>query len=427
MAGGLLEYIAQQAAILGTPFGGFLLAYLASRRCGFGVRGFYYNQRPTHTDEDAFAIDFTRYRRFVPYDNELGGTPVLAVRDGLVVRVSAGSVVGHPDVPNLVHVAHLDPANPNDTDRFRSIYLHLAGPFLIDVSEMMPVIVGQRLGLMDDTGNSLLHHLHFSMHDRNLPHPSVSYGRSVRPTPMSNVRLEDGNSGTCLRSNNVERFPGLNFVPEVVSFGSVPIGEVRTRTVVAQNSTGADVDVSFPASTNPAPFRWEAFSGTLPNDSQMSIAIKFHSASNQIVFGTLTVTSTTPGSPHEVSLLGKGPGGFEPQPDPLEPLPSIEFVPASINFGTVLPGLVRTKTLRISNPTAAPIDVAFPAAPAPSPFDWAAFGGSLAKGEKRDFTLRFSPTSSTISQTTLVVTSTVPGSPHSVVVKGKGAGGFDPP
>jgi hypothetical protein len=132
--------------------------------------------------------------------------------------------------------------------RFRSRYLHLAGPFQIPVSEMMPVITGQRLGLMDDTGNSVLHHLHFSIHDRTLPHPDVSYGRSVRPSPLSGVTLGNGASGRCVRSTNLERVPGLNFKPRVISFGAVAVGDIRTRILTIENTAGAPVTASFPAS-----------------------------------------------------------------------------------------------------------------------------------------------------------------------------------
>lgn len=205
-AGGLTQFIGQQAAVLaGGLIGGSLLAlYFASNDCGFGPRGFYYNQGSTHDEEDAFAIDFTRYRRYVPYDNESGGTPVLAARSGIVRRVSAGSPSGDSSASNTVEIEHADPANPADLSRFRSRYLHMEGPWRILVSEMMPVYTGNRLGRMDDTGNSILDHLHFSVHDRNLPYPGVPYGASVRPTPMSGVRLEDGDSGTCVCSTNVE-------------------------------------------------------------------------------------------------------------------------------------------------------------------------------------------------------------------------------
>ena len=205
-AGGLTPYIVEQAAVLagGLIGGGLLALYFAQSRCGFGPRGFYYNQGSTHDEEDAFAIDFTRYRQYVPYDPESGGTPVLAARSGIVHSVRAGTPSGDSSASNTVEIEHADPANPADTSRFRSRYLHLEGPFKIPVSVMMPIFVGNRLGRMDDTGNSILDHLHFSIHDRKIPYPNVSYGASVRPTPLSGVRLEDGDSGTCVRSTNVE-------------------------------------------------------------------------------------------------------------------------------------------------------------------------------------------------------------------------------
>ncbi|MFN8061237.1 MAG: M23 family metallopeptidase [Vicinamibacterales bacterium] len=205
-AGGLTEYIVEQAAVLegGLLGGGLLALYLSRSACGFGPRGFYYNQGSTHDEEDAFAIDFTRYRQYVPYDPESGGTPVLAARAGIVQSVRAGTPSGDSSASNTVEIVHADPFNPSDATRFRSRYLHLEGPFRISVSMGMAVFTGNRLGRMDDTGNSVLDHLHFSIHDRQLPHPNVSYGASVRPTPLNGVRLEDGDSGACVRSSNIE-------------------------------------------------------------------------------------------------------------------------------------------------------------------------------------------------------------------------------
>jgi hypothetical protein len=82
---------------------------------------------------------------------------------------------------------------------------------------MMPIFVGNRIGLMDDTGNSVLDHLHFSIHDRNIPFPNAPSGASVRPTPMNGIRLEDGDSGTCVRSTNVE-YTGEKPMKEVTAF-----------------------------------------------------------------------------------------------------------------------------------------------------------------------------------------------------------------
>ena len=219
MAGGLTQYIGQQAAIIAAGWlgGGLLALYFASSRCGFGPRGFYYNQWPTHDEDEAFAIDFSRYRQYVPYDNESGGTPVLAVRAGIVNSVRAGTPSGDSSASNTVEIEHADPGNPSDQIRFRSRYLHMEGPFKITVSPMMPIFLGNRIGLMDDTGNSIMDHLHFSIHDRAIPHPNASYGASVRPTPMSGVTLEDGDSGTCVRSTNVE-YRGERPMKEVTTF-----------------------------------------------------------------------------------------------------------------------------------------------------------------------------------------------------------------
>jgi tetratricopeptide (TPR) repeat protein len=206
-AGGLTQFIVEQAAVIagGVIFGGLLAFNFSRSCCGFGPRGFYYNQGSTHDEEDAFAIDFTRYRQYVPYDPESGGTPVLAARAGVVSLALAGTPSGDSSASNTVHIVHPDPANPSDANRFTTRYLHLEGPFKLSVSAMMPIFEGNRLGRMDDTGNSVLNHLHFSIHDRNLPHPNVPYGMSVRPTPLSGVRLEDGDSGACVRSTNIER------------------------------------------------------------------------------------------------------------------------------------------------------------------------------------------------------------------------------
>jgi hypothetical protein len=220
-AGGLWRYVEEQALIVGAGFlgGGLIALGLSSDDCGFGPRGYYYNTGPTHDGDEAFAIDFTRYKQWVPYDNLSGGTPVLAARDGIVRFVAAGTPSGDSSASNTVEISHADPANPVDLTRFTSRYLHMEGPFKILVSAMMPVFVGNRLGLMDDTGNSVLDHLHFCIHDRQIPFPGVDIGGSVRPTPMSGVTLEDGDDGTCVRSTNVE------------IVGEKPVKEISTYAV----------------------------------------------------------------------------------------------------------------------------------------------------------------------------------------------------
>ena len=218
-AGGLFEYIAEQAGVvLAWPFSGLVALGLASANCcGWGPRGYYYNTGPTHDEEDAFAIDFTRYRRFVPYDNESGGTPVLAVHEGIASFVRAGISSGNSSTDNRVEIQHADPDNTSDLTRFTSKYLHLEGPFRVPVSTGMSIRLGTRLGFMDDTGNSVLDHLHFSIHDRQLTYPGAPEGRSVRPSPMSGHTLGDSNSNKCIKSNNID-YTGENAVLYPESF-----------------------------------------------------------------------------------------------------------------------------------------------------------------------------------------------------------------
>lgn len=258
-AGGLWEYVIQQALVAGGGLiGGFLIAegLSASSCCGWGPRGYYYNSGPTHDKQDAFAIDFTRYRRFVPYDNESGGTPVLAVREGVVKEVCAGVNSGDSSTANIVKIEHLDPDNPGDTNRFTSKYLHLEGPFKIPVSEGMSIRVGTRLGLMDDTGNSVLDHLHFSIHDRQLTYPGVPEGRSVRPTPMSGHNLGDSDSNKCVKSDNIEyngsnkiiypsSFVGQNWLltPVALAANEAPLRSIEEQKWMLVLSGVANIDI----------------------------------------------------------------------------------------------------------------------------------------------------------------------------------------
>jgi murein DD-endopeptidase MepM/ murein hydrolase activator NlpD len=210
-AGGLEDFALKSAAVLAAGiFGPIVAEGFSLQDCGYGTRGFYYNEGPTHQDEDAFAIDFTRYRRGVPFDNESGGTPVLAAADGLVVTACGGTSSGDDSASNTVEIQHPDPTNGQP--RFLSRYLHLAGPNLLSVSMGMAIATGERVGLMNDTGNSALDHLHFSIHDQNVPFPGagsacsgITRGTSVRPTPIDGEILADSDSGKCVLSSNLER------------------------------------------------------------------------------------------------------------------------------------------------------------------------------------------------------------------------------
>lgn len=67
--------------------------------CGFGVWGFYYNQSG-HSGNQAFAIDFTRNVRGVPWADSSGGNPALSVFAGLVNTTQCSFASGDPNIGN---------------------------------------------------------------------------------------------------------------------------------------------------------------------------------------------------------------------------------------------------------------------------------------------------------------------------------------
>ena len=196
MAGGLSRFRRRAARVALVPafFRAFLATFYASRPCGFGTRGFYYNQGSTHQGMEAFAIDFTRYLRGVAFAPRNRGTPVLCTHLGVVRSVVSHLPNGALADANLVHVQH----EYQDAMRYESRYLHLEGPRRIPVSPNMYIRRGRLLGTIDDTGNSFLHHLHFVVRSID------NHWRSARPTPMANQALTDHDDGKCVCSDTEE-------------------------------------------------------------------------------------------------------------------------------------------------------------------------------------------------------------------------------
>jgi Tetratricopeptide repeat/Peptidase family M23 len=220
-AGGIVGFVAQLAAFaaIAAPAGpfaplvyaGLLAAASLTTPCGFGPGGLYYGQPSTHVGRDTFAIDFSRFVQGVPLLLDAFGKPILAVADGVVTFVRSNIATGDPTIDNQVVIGHMTEievllafliealTGQPVRAKYSSEYLHLAGPGLIPVSVGMFVRQGARLGLLDDTGLSVEHHLHFSLHDRDLP----AAADSVRPTPMDGQTLQDWDDGRCMFSTNV--------------------------------------------------------------------------------------------------------------------------------------------------------------------------------------------------------------------------------
>jgi len=162
--------------------------------CGIGIAGYYYDQGPTHVASNAHskhAIDFS-----IP-GNRAFGHHVLATNDGVVGEVVEKCKNGSNNAANKVGVKHFAEHRCGVFTDFWSRYLHLAGKYKVPVSKGQPVKQGSRLGYMDNSGVSVIHHLHFKI--RNL-----HTGDSIMPTPMDGQSLTASDAGKCITSKNVE-------------------------------------------------------------------------------------------------------------------------------------------------------------------------------------------------------------------------------
>lgn len=103
----------------------------------------------------------------------------------------------------------------------------------------------------------------------------------------------------------------LSFSPTSLNFGSVSIGATRTRTLTIGNSSGVRVTASISASRPGSPFDWPDFTAVLAPGDQRAVAVTFTpNAQGDAPPETLTVTSDAEGSPHLISLKGRGIGNI---------------------------------------------------------------------------------------------------------------------
>jgi hypothetical protein len=219
----------------------------------------------------------------------------------------------------------------------------------------------------------------------------------------------------------------FTITPDLIAFGPVPVGGVATRTIKTRNASGDGVTLSIAPPPPGSPFVWDAFDGTLEVGEERTFEVEFRPTSGAPVGRTLTAISSAPGSPHRISLLGKGPGGFPESPPEPELPHELTFSTKVLTFGSVAIGSENTLTLTIENQTGATVTVSIAAPALSSPFQWKAFNDNLPHATKRGIPVTFRPTTNQIVKGTLTVTSTAFGSPHEIGLLGKGPGGFPVP
>jgi hypothetical protein len=128
--------------------------------------------------------------------------------------------------------------------------------------------------------------------------------------PAGRMAVVFGQGGG-LGAPSLDPIPRLDFATSV-DFGSVPVGDIATRTLTIRNTSEVPATVSLPAAP-PGVFRWDGFDGALACGGTTAIAVEFGPPAQGQARATLGFTSDAAGSPHAVRLMGRGIGGVEPR------------------------------------------------------------------------------------------------------------------
>lgn len=108
----------------------------------------------------------------------------------------------------------------------------------------------------------------------------------------------------------LESKPALN-APNVISFGSVPVGDIAQRTLTLSNPSAVPVTVTLAASQLGV-FRWNGFDGSLQCGANGQVHVNFLPVSEGEASATLSFTSNAQAASHTVKLSGKGTRAQQP-------------------------------------------------------------------------------------------------------------------
>jgi hypothetical protein len=104
----------------------------------------------------------------------------------------------------------------------------------------------------------------------------------------------------------------LDVSPASLSFGLIGIGEASVRSFTISNVGSEPVTVTVPGSPFPSSFGWMGVPATVlpPGGSLPPLTVEFSPLAAGTASGTVSVNSDAQGSPHVVSLSGRGRGGI---------------------------------------------------------------------------------------------------------------------
>jgi hypothetical protein len=137
-------------------------------------------------------------------------------------------------------------------------------------------------------------------------HLDASEG-NIRQSSVWGQQDTDPNGSYALRYSIIELpWAPAVFAPWELSFGTVPVGEVDSRTLRILSTGTADLHLTIAAPHVGSPYHWDPVSTTLPVGSAYDLEIEFAPKGTGPMEITLLIQSDAPGSPAAVAIGGQG-------------------------------------------------------------------------------------------------------------------------
>ena len=173
---------------------------------------------------------------------------------------------------------------------------------------------------------------------------TIGFAPSVSGAEVAGVSFVTDSSpapNTLLLSGNGVLVPGtLSFIPGVVDFGDVTVGDNVSQGVVLSNSGRGPVNVSA-VSVNGAGFSVGGFSlpVVLAAGASTTFGVNFSPLAAGSSTASVSVTSDASNSPTSLSLTGNG----------ISAVGTLVLTPASVDFGDVAVGAGQARTITLGN------------------------------------------------------------------------------
>jgi surface-anchored protein len=188
-----------------------------------------------------------------------------------------------------------------------------------------------------------------------------------------------------------------------LGFGNITVGQTATRTFTITNSGNAPLNVSSIA--YPTGFSGNWSSGAIAAGASQNIAVTFAPTAAQSYGGNITVNSDSTSGTNTIAVSGTGTA-------------SAIALSGNLAFGNVPVGQTAARTLTISNPGNATLNVSGITYPARFTGNWNS--GSIAAGSAINVTVTFAPSAETNYSGNITINSSATTGTNTIAASGTG-------